>query len=158
MAKYSFATPGLYGKLTARQAAKELERIRGIYGDLQPEFGIQESRDEKSLLHNIFEWDDTTAAEQYRKQQARGLINNIRVEVTNNDVQCCVRAFVNVRTSANIKRSYIPTAKAILDETAYTDLLIQAKADMHSFVTMYSQITELNAVKAEMLKALNQLK
>ena len=155
MEKYEFSVPSLYkGKVTADEAAAELERIREKHGILRPELVVDESREESAILHRCFQWDDKTAAESYRKEQARKLIDSIQVVIVNSDVHYSVRAFVNVRQADDEKRSYTPLTEAIHDEKMYADLLAQAKEEMSSFVTKYSQLEELNPVKAQMLKAL----
>ena len=154
--KYKFTIESLYaGKVTADEAAAELERIRKKHGILRPEIVVEESREASAILHRCFQWDDEIAAEQYRKEQARKLIDSIHVVVVNSDVHYSVRAFVNVRPADDEQRSYTPLTEAIHDKKMYADLLAQAKAEMSSFVTKYSQIAELNPVKAEMLKAIN---
>ena len=75
--------------------------------------------------------------------------------VVNENVTATVRALVNVSTTDDANRSYIPITEAIHDDEAYKDLLRQAKEEMQSFVTKYQQISELNPVKAKMLEAIN---
>ena len=152
---YSFNAPELFGKMDAEKAAKELERISLKYGELKPEYVVTESEDEGSVLHSYFTWDDSKAACLWRKQQARTLINSIKVEIKHEEVKVSVRAFVNVREEKRAPRSYVPIYEVMKNEVAYNDLLLQAKDDMQSFVVTYAQLTELNAVKAEMLKVLN---
>ena len=152
---YSFAVPGIYKGFTAEEAANELDRIKTRYGKLDPEDVVRESVQPDSVLHNVFQWDDTKAAESYRKEQARKLICSIRVEIVNNTIAYNVRAYVNVRENKDESRSYVPIQKAIENDHAYADLLNQSKDEMNAFVIKYSQISELNAVKAEMLKAIN---
>lgn len=154
MKEYRFITPSLFSGITAREAASELERIKSKYGILKPETVVKESKDEGAVLHGYFNWDDESAAELYRAQQASDLIRNIRVVITEQKSEYCVRAFVNVRSEGNNTRSYVPLPEALADEEAYKDLLSQAKAEMSSFVSKYSQLEELNNVKAEMLKVL----
>ena len=151
---YKFIIPGLCPGLTADQVVGEFERIREAHGELKPEYVVEESRPEGALLHPLFQWDDAVAAEMWRKEQASKLIRNIHVVINNEDVKCSVRAFVNVSTGKDICRSYIPMREAILNNDAYADLLQQAKDEMGAFVRKYSQLEELNGVKAEMLKAL----
>ena len=158
MKRYYFSVERLYGDLTAEVAAKELEKIQKKKGKILPEYVVEEAENENSPLHDVFEWDDTVAASRFRIQQARDLIRNIQVEIVTKKVNCDIRAFVNVKTQDDERRSYQPIKKAIADDTAYQDLLAQAKREMESFVTTYSQITELNDVKVEMLKALARLK
>ena len=152
--KYEFILPRLFAGITADEAAAELERIRQKYGTLDPSLVVEESRHEENVLHKIFCWDDERAAELYRRQQARDLIRNIRVIVTNKNVEVAVRAFVNVRPAEGTYRSYMPTQEVIKNDEAYKDLLEQARNDMEDFITKYAQIEELNPVKAEMLKEL----
>lgn len=153
--KFKFLTPGLFRGVTAGEAAAELKRIREKHGTLHPEDVVEESREDGAVLHNCFQWDDTKAAELYRRQQARSLIGNIVVMVENEDVKCSVRAFVNVRQDVNAERSYAPINEAILNGVAYKDLLKQAKDEMISFCTKYRQIEELNGVKAAMMRAVS---
>lgn len=152
---YSFSVPELFGKMDAEKAAMELDRISQKYGELKPEYVVKESESEDSVLHCYFTWDDGKAASLWRKQQARTLINSIKVEIKHQKVKVSVRAFVNVQEQKSQPRSYIPIEKVIINDIAYKDLLSQAKDDMQSFIVAYAQISELNAVKAEMLKVLN---
>lgn len=152
---YSFKTPGLYSGITADAAHAELVRIRNKYGELSPENVVAESTDKDSILHSIFEWDDTAAAEKYRREQARHLIKNIEVKITIEHYAIPCRALVNVVTSVSPTRTYIPVEEAIADDTAYKDLLEQAKKEAMTFVGKYSQITELNKAKAALLEFVN---
>lgn len=153
--KYTFANPGLWKGLTAAAAATELERIRQKHGTLKPEAVVEESEPEGAVLHGCFQWDDTIAARLWRNEQAKALIRNIMVEVSDKTVTCTVRALVNVASEPTAQRSYVPITEAIHNETSYADLLKQAKQEMVSFVKKYNQISELNRVKAEMLKVIN---
>ena len=156
MSNYKFRNPGLWKGVSADDAAAELNRIREKRGSLKPEFVVEESKDKNAVLHNCFTWDNKKAAELWRKQQASDLIRNIVCIVVNENVETEIRAFVNVITGTLPDRSYTPVTEAILDDTAYKDLLAQAKAEMESFINKYSQIEELNGVKAAMLKALDK--
>lgn len=153
--EYKFITQGLWGDLTADKAMAELERIREKRGELKPEYVVEESKDEQAVLHKCFQWDDTIAAQMWRKEQARQLIKNITVTIVNENVSATVRAVVNVATTNGDGRSYVPLAQAILDDTAYADLLAQAKSEMEAFIAKYSQLTELNSIKKSMLAVLS---
>ena len=152
---YSFRVPGLFGDLSAEDAAKELEKIRSNYGELRPEYVVEDAKDENSILHDYFDWDDTSAAAKYRAQQARILINSIKVEIKTTKIKCNIRAYVNVVTDTNKMRTYVPINEVLADTTAYADLLAQAKEDMTSFVDKYKKINELNGVRIAMLKVLS---
>lgn len=86
MEGYNWKMKGLAKRVNPSDAAKELQRIQNIYGSITPEILVNEAKKRKSPLHPIFEWDDTKAAENYRLQQARILLNNIQVTiVTDNE-------------------------------------------------------------------------
>lgn len=156
MKKYSFTTPGLFGKLSAETAAKELERISEEHNnELKPEYVVQDAQDESSPLHGVFEWDDSKAAQKFRLEQARHLMNHIRVEIVEEKVEAKLNAFVHVQKAEKAPRVYVPIHHCVLNDHAYQDLLNQAKEQMQTFVVTYAQIEELNGVKAEMLKVLN---
>jgi hypothetical protein len=78
---YTWKMPGLAKKVDPGEAANELHRLQDIYGRLTPEIIVKESENKDALLHNIFEWDNSKAAYNYRIQQARILLNNIKVTI-----------------------------------------------------------------------------
>jgi hypothetical protein len=81
MEGFSWRMKGLAKRVDPSAAGQELQRIQNVYGSITPEILVGEAKKRKSPLHNIFEWDDTKAAANYRLQQARILLNNIRVTV-----------------------------------------------------------------------------
>ena len=62
--------------------AKALDRIEKKHNGITPGKVVDDARDPKSDLHDYFDWDDTRAADLYRRRQARKLIQWITVEVT----------------------------------------------------------------------------
>jgi len=154
---YSFSVPELYKGITAEEAAKELDRITNLYGELKPEYVVYEAADKNSLFHPYFTWDNNEAARLWRKKQAQNLINNVHVEIITEEIKCKVRAFVNVKEKKSEPRSYVPIQDVIENKKQYADLLAQAKDDMQSFIDTYSQLEELNSVKAEMLRVMSTI-
>jgi hypothetical protein len=62
----------------ANTVGAHIEMLREKFkGELTPEDILADARNDNSPLHSFFEWDDTAAAEQYRLQQARGLIRSV---------------------------------------------------------------------------------
>lgn len=45
---------------------------------------VEAARNKASVLHGFFDWDDSSAAEKYRLDQARDLIASVRVDLTVN--------------------------------------------------------------------------
>lgn len=126
-------------------------------GELTPEAVVEASKDKSSLLHNVFEWDDKKAAKSWRIEQARQLIKHITVTVVTKECEVRYRAIVNIAKSGFQKGSYIPLQEVINDKQSYEALLQQAKNDAQDFIDRYSQLSELNGVKREMLKLINDI-
>lgn len=81
---------------------------------------LADARDEESPLHPYFEWDDGVAAEQYRWQQAYGLVRRVKVTITpvsGNAESITVPALVAERSLKDVegvsysKGSYVPAEK-----------------------------------------------
>jgi hypothetical protein len=81
MENYNWKLKGLSKGVDPFAAAKELERLQNIHISLSPEIIVKAAQSKRSVLHLLFEWDDTKAAYNYRIQQARTLLNNIQVTV-----------------------------------------------------------------------------
>lgn len=67
------------------------------HGELTPKDVLDDARNPNSPLHSFFEWDDGEAAEQYRLQQARGLIRSVVAIYTREDAPAVkMKAYVHV--------------------------------------------------------------
>lgn len=91
-------------------------------GVLKVEDVLAEARDEGSILHKHFEWDDSEAAEQYRKQQARSLIQRCKISLVETDL-VKVRAFVSLPTDRENGGGYRLTSEVLSDEFMKEELL-----------------------------------
>lgn len=79
------------------EALKELERLTDINnGDLTPDIVLDAARPESSPLHKHFEWDDSVAAEAWRKDQARTLIQSYKLHIVDERGERTVRYYTNV--------------------------------------------------------------
>lgn len=78
---YAWKIPSFAKNIDIDLAIQEMERIETLYGSLTPQNILDASRPKNALFHTLFQWDDTQAAEQYRLQQARTILNNIEVTV-----------------------------------------------------------------------------
>jgi hypothetical protein len=81
---YAWKLASLAKGIDVQDAVTELDRIKSIYGSLTPENVLNASRLETAVLYKLFNWDDAKAAEHYRLQQARTILNNIEVKVISN--------------------------------------------------------------------------
>jgi hypothetical protein len=94
----------------------QLQAVYDKYNQLTPELVVQEAANPASPLHSRFEWDDTVAAEAWRREQAHRLIQRVKVvyrEADDKNAAKSVRAFHAVRTE--IGHAYEPVEKVARD-------------------------------------------
>lgn len=134
--------------VSADVAGKEFERIEKQNGSLTPENIVESARPESSKIHKLFEWDDSIAAESWRKQQARNVMSALVIvqdPETEHEQAVTFRAFVNVNDSAE-NGKYINLQAAM--ETAETKavMLQNAKRELQIFKQKYEKLAELCGV------------
>lgn len=118
---------------------------------------VDVSRPEDAPLHSVFEWNDSTAAELYRENQARRLIASI--EIVREDVPeveekpVMIRAFHALRTEET--EGYEHIQHIMSDEEKRNRLLELAKRDMNIFKEKYKELKELSKVFESMDEILN---
>jgi hypothetical protein len=129
------------------------DELTGIYqqrGVLTPEVVVDEARPPTAPLHDRFEWDDSTAAEAYRRDQAHQLIQSVKLPIVyrpSDGKPVKVRAFQAVRTDQG--NVYKPTEEVIQDPFL-TKLVLQnmqrewlaMKARYDGFGEFYSMIRQ----------------
>lgn len=131
-------------KVPAEKAGKEMERIERKHGEVTPENVLEESRAEGATLHNLFEWDDTVAAEKYRLNQAGLIIRNLTVTIETVETKPTMRAYVNV--SDDTKGRFISITNAMSNEDTREIVLRNALAELKEFRKKYSDLQELSEV------------
>jgi len=92
---------------------KVIAALKDIYtkhGILRPADVVEAALNPKSPLHGCFEWDDDKAAKQYRLEQARKLIREVRVEYAD---QLSAPVFVHVETAGG----YLPVQAVVENES-----------------------------------------
>jgi hypothetical protein len=77
--KYCFREPRMFGRLDPESAATELARVHDENGVLTPDAVLDVARDPGNPLHPAFEWNDSRAAENWRRRQATDLIYSVRI-------------------------------------------------------------------------------
>lgn len=123
-------------KADAQQAGLVCEQLEQT-GGLTAKRLLDASRPADAPLHDEFEWNDTEAAEKYREQQARHIINSLTIVV---EEQPVTRAFLNIRAAGS---SYESVQAIVQQEDKYAALLAQCKKDLQAFLQKYNQIKEL---------------
>lgn len=138
--KYCWKTGGYNYKADANKIGHEIEKIE----IKTPEEIVNYARNEKTELHKVFEWDDKTASELYRKQQATGVLNSLVYVVRKdvNDIPKEIKAFVNTKKN----EEYKPIEVVVSSPTEYNRLLEKAIRELKSTRKKYDGLEELKEI------------
>lgn len=125
-----------------------IENIEKANGECTAKMLLDEARAEESPIHELFEWDDSIAAEKYRLKQATEIITAIAVVIEDNlETPKKVRAFANV--GARHKGSFIPMTTALAKEESRKVVLQHALEELKEFKAKYKNLEELAAIFSE---------
>ena len=142
------ASPGAqFNPKKAQDYGEELEKIaKENNGRLEPKIVIENARDENSVLHACFNWDDSIAAKSWRRQQARALINHIEIVIQYENEEKTTKAFVNLvvqNGEEEEKSKYIPIEIVAKDEELRKQLIEEALKEIISWKKRYKEYQEL---------------
>lgn len=161
VSKYSWRSGYSY-KTSADVVGKALTEIEQRDGAVTSRAFLEYSRPEESETHDMFEWDDSIAAEKYRLAQSGRIINQLQVEVvyvgdrtprkidvevTRTEAPRKVSAFVNVTPRSTRGSAVFNNIQdAMSDENKSKQVLMNALADLKAFEEKYSTYKELYEV------------
>jgi len=149
---YKWRNGARYSGLVA-VVGQELDKIRASNnGIAAPRKVLETARNTNSPLHRYFEWNDNTAAEQWRLEQARNLVQSVEVICGDKSDAKPIRAYVSVEK--NGKRGYMEITDVMTDVGLRKQLLSQALSDAESYEAKYKALTELQPV----FKAIGKVK
>lgn len=138
--------------MRSAEVARELEAIRKRHrGILRPGDVVEYARDQKTALHELFEWDDGKAAEEYRLEQARQVIR-CTVHLIE-DEQPPVRAYVSLQDDRKAGNSYRSIEEVLASPKLREALLSQALREANSWQKRYERLNELKPVFRAIQKA-----
>nr|WP_321985325.1 hypothetical protein [uncultured Lichenicoccus sp.] len=128
-------------------AGEEIETLRKrANGQLTPAQVVDAARNEASVLHPAFEWDDSIAAERHREDQARYLVGALVVKVAPKGVQREVRAFVSVQQAETT--GYTSLGAAMSDAELRRQVLARAWQELQAWRARYAAYSELAEIHA----------
>lgn len=148
----------------AKAVGEHLEMLRKQFkGELTPEDVLADAKHDNSPLHSFFEWNDGAAAEQYRLQQARGLIRAVvAVYVSEDKPAVRTRAYVHVPEQsaphyreASHAMSQAKTRKMVLDR-AWNELKAW-KARYKDLQEFAGLIRVIEVIDADFPRSLKQI-
>lgn len=145
------ATKGApFDKNKAQIYGKELDKISmKNNGTLTPNDVVEEARSIYNPLHEVFEWDNTAAADRYRLHQARQLINHITVEVKFDHTSREQKAWISMdetpeEEKTNIK--YIDVVRVLTEKPLREQMLLSAIKEVEYWQERYNDYRELNQI------------
>ncbi len=107
-------------------------------GRLTPSAVVEAARASSSPLHRHFEWDDSKAAEAYRRDQAREIISVIRCEEGGEEP---TRAFLSVKDGAGT--AYRTKQEVSTSVELQLAVLKQAERDLDAFTKRYRELADI---------------
>lgn len=157
---YEFTRGASAPKGVSAQAIGEvLERLEEK-DEMLPKAIVDVARPESSPIHPCFEWDDPTAAELYRQEQARYLT---RIVVSRNlaDTTGCkqnepVRVFHSLRIGHEPSTPYRSIVKIMRNDDMRKTLLRKAIGEARAYKAKYNALAELSRLFTE-IDALDQI-
>jgi hypothetical protein len=127
--KYKWKNRGM--GVSAQVVGQEITKLeQKAKGALTPQIIVDAARPVRSKLHRCFEWDDTKAAEAYRRSQAGEMLRRIVVVYDDDkDEQQTIRAFVSIK-QGDSDRYYTSMARVVDDEDLLENVRDQIAADL----------------------------
>ena len=141
-------------KANAEEAYAEIKSLEVI----TPQNVVDLARNEDSVIHNDFEWDDSIAGEKFRCIQAKDMIRSfilVKEEPkTNPDNKNIVYEIEELYPVAHLRalhttskpHEYAPVEYFVENQDEYRILLNRAIAELEAFKRKYSMIAELEDV------------
>lgn len=129
--------------------AERLEKIAGLNaGRITPDAVLLDAKSPKSPLHDQFDWDDSSAAKQWRLQQARELIRSVRVEITTESRTVSTVRYVR-DPSAGEAQGYVEVAKLRDDKSLAVEALQGEIRQANAMVARARSIADALGLTAE---------
>lgn len=156
---YEYSWVNFNFPVKAEIVGAECEKIEKRDGAITTTALVESARDDASEIHNLFEWDNEKAGEQWRLQQAKIVLSCLKVTVKseNEDEPARkIRAFINTNPERS-QGTYINVEDALSDEELRAGVLLRAKKELTSFTDKYSSIKELDKLVKYIKKYVNGL-
>ncbi|MFQ5539350.1 MAG: hypothetical protein ACE5FB_03035 [Candidatus Binatia bacterium] len=152
MATHYYWRVGARIKLDPQKVGEHLLQLsKQLHGSLSAGQVLEDGRSPKSITNAHFDWNDSTAAEKHRLDQARQLLNCLVMVDHKQKIAEPTRVFVNLKTVE--KRSYIPLVTVMTDPTLRQATLDEALKEIEKFKEKYKHLKEL----ADIFAALDNL-
>lgn len=142
--KYEWS--GFAYNVPAQVVGEHVEALEKRDGDVTRESFLESARDEGSVVHNLFEWNDSIAGERWRLHQAGKILTNLKVNIVYEEKEPVkVKAFLNAVPGSSKGRFFnVQAALSRVDTRA--GVLQRAKEELQAFTDKYRTLSELSSV------------
>lgn len=145
-------------ELVAEKLA-ELAKKNG--GRLTPNVVLEEAKDRDSVLHNLFEWDDTLAAHQHRIYQARQIITSVRVVITTENRRISTVYYVRDPEAEPTEQGYVSIDRLKTDKDLAKESIVMEFSRASSYLQRakaHAQALNMNDEIDELIEDINEFK
>ena len=131
----------------------EILEVKDTYG-LTAENILRKASKKSSLLYEFFDWDNSLAGEKWRLQQARSLINEIKIIVEDKELYAFENVNVTVKDEKTQKKSlskfgsreYKTIIEVMNNEDYRNQLIHRALAEATYWKLRHAELIELNPI------------
>ena len=149
-AKWERGFESLYRGVDANAVAEE---IMSIGDSATPQQIVDKGRDESTELHKCFTWDDTDAAEKWRKQEARIVVGHLVIQRPKEEEH---KPEIRVFLKPHDSDGYQPATMVFRNEDSYLAMLQRALSELRAFQKKYSILSD-RAELLNLIDAVNEL-
>ena len=119
----------------------KLQELRDKNNGLTASIIIEDAKKKKSVLHGAFDWNDTSAAHQWRLHSARHLMRSVEIVSTSAEGDTrSLPAFVFVKTDEGPR--YETIAKVLSDDELRIQVLNKALKEFEQWQQRYKEYEE----------------
>lgn len=136
-------------KGNARQVYEEIQTLGDSY---TPDDIVELAKDPQTELHKCFEWDDTLAAEHWRRFTAKQICCSLKIVIEYENKEPTTYRLIQ---HDDEEKAYKPVVFTVRHEDDYARLLRQAKEELAAFKKRYKGIVELKQVIDDIDEILN---
>ncbi len=120
---------------------------RKIGGPVSPEAILEDAESEESPLHRFFQWDNTAAAHEWRKHQARQMANHVAIKIVSaGGTESTIRAFhsITITTDAGEEvRGYVCLESVQGDPEMAEQVVAAALRWLRGWIVRHKQYQEV---------------
>lgn len=142
--RYGARSGAPFKKKDAQEIGEFIERM-----DIKTPKNIlkEVKKNKECIIYSYLEWDDNKAAEDFRLQQIRNIVNHITIVVKDVDNSLPIRAFHPVMAESNGKTPiYIDLDMAFSNDYYRIQVISRAKTELQNWRERYRQYDELKEI------------